>query len=172
MIVRPFMFLLLAKLNRKEAGFTLLETTVALFIITVAILPILILATISLNASLRIENNIIASNLAQEGIEIIRNIRDNNWINGLPFDEYLLPGNWRVHWYTIGPGIIPVDSNPVLKKNNGIYNYAAGVDTPYRRVITISKPNSSELVVTSTVTWVEKGINKSISVESHLYDWR
>lgn len=166
------MFLLQVKSN-KERGFTLIETLVALVLITVAMGPVFILATSSVNVASRIEHNLIASNLVQEGIEVIRNIRDTNWLNGSAFDNNLFTGTWRVQWDTVGGGLMPVGSNPVLKKDSGIYNYSTGTNTIFRRTVAISKPNSGELVLISSVTWVERGnINRTVSAESHLFDWR
>ena len=141
--------------------------------ITIAMGPVFILATSSINVASRIEHNLIASNLAQEGVEIIRNIRDTNWTSEAAFDNNLSVGTWRVQWDTVSGGLMAVGSNPVLKKNNGLYNYSAGTDTVFRRTVTISKPNSGELVLISSVTWVERGnIDRTISAESHLFDWR
>ena len=146
---------------------------VALVLVTVAMGPVFILATSAINVASRIEHNLIASNLSQEGIEVIRNVRDTNWLNGAVFDNNLSAGIWRVQWDTVGGGLMAVGSNPVLKKNNGIYNYTAGTDTLFRRTITISKPNSGELILTSSVMWIERGnISRNLSTESHLFDWR
>lgn len=154
-------------------GFTLIEAMVALVLVTVAMGPVFILATSSVNVASRIEHNLIAANLAQEGIEVIRNIRDTNWLSGAAFDNNLAAGTWRVEWNTVGGGLMPVGSNPVLKKNNGLYNYSTGTNTVFKRTITISKPNSGELVVISSVTWVERGnINRTVSTESHLFNWK
>lgn len=156
-----------------QGGFTLVEAMVALVLVTIAMGPVLILATSTANVATRIEHNLIAANLAQEGVEVIRNIRDTNWLNGSAFDNNLGVGVWHVEWNTVGGGLTALGSNPVLKKNNGLYNYSTGTDTVFRRTVSISKPNSVELVLTSTVTWVEKGnINKSISAESHLFNWK
>ncbi|MEK7138764.1 MAG: prepilin-type N-terminal cleavage/methylation domain-containing protein [Patescibacteria group bacterium] len=156
-----------------QGGFTLIEAMVALVLITIATGPVLMLAVSSINVASRIEHNLIASNLAQEGIEVVRNIRDTNWFRGAAFDANLPVGSWLVEWNTVGGGLAGIGSNPVLKKNNGLYSYSAGTDTPFRRTITISKPNVGELVLTSSVTWVERGnINRSITAESHLFNWR
>lgn len=164
------MYLLPAKSNR---GFTLIEAIVALVLVSVAMGPVFILATSAINVASRIEHNLVASNLAQEGIEVIRNIRDTNWTSGTAFDNNLSVGTWRVEWDTVSGGLTPVGSNPVLKKNNGLYNYTTGTDTVFRRTVIISKPNSSELVLVSSVTWIERGnINRTVSAESHLFDWR
>lgn len=156
-----------------QRGFTLIEAMVALILFTIAMGPVLILATSTANVATRIEHNLIAANLAQEGVEVIRNIRDTNWLNGSSFDNNLGVGIWRIEWNTVGGGLMAVGSDPVLKKNNGLYNYSTGTDTVFRRTVSISKPNSGELVLTSTVTWVEKGsVNKSVSAESHLFNWK
>lgn len=154
-------------------GFTLIEVLVALLLIAIATGPVLILATSAVNTASRIEHNLIASNLAQEGIEVIRNIRDTNWLNGAAFDNNLPMGTWRVQWNTVGGGLMAVGQNPLLKKNNGLYNYSTGTDTVFRRTVTISKPNSGELVLISSVTWLERGnINRTVNAESHLFDWK
>lgn len=151
----------------------MVEAMVALVLVSVAMGPVFILATSSVNVASRMEHNLIAANLAQEGIEVIRNIRDTNWLNGTAFDNNLAPGIWRVEWNTVGGGLVAVGSNPFLRKNNGLYNYSAGTDTVFKRTITISKPNSGELVLTSSVTWLERGnINRTVTAESHLFDWR
>ena len=156
-----------------QRGFTLIEALVALVLVTVAMGPVLILATSAVNVASRIEHNLIASNLAQEGIEVIRNIRDTNWLNGAAFDNNLSAGTWRVQWDTVGGGLMAVGSNPILKKNNGLYSYTTGTDTVFRRTVTISKPNSGELILISSITWLERGsINRTVSAESHLFDWK
>ena len=68
-----------------EFGFTLIEALVALVILTIALGPALVLSSnISSTASV-IQNNLIAANLSQEGIEVIRALRDANWYSGLVF---------------------------------------------------------------------------------------
>lgn len=156
-----------------ERGFTLIETLVALILVTIAMGPVFILATSSVNVASRIEHNLIAANLAQEGIEVVRNIRDTNWLNGAGFDNNLPIGSWRVQWDTVSGGLMAVGSNPVLKKDNGLYNYSTGTDTVFRRTIIISKPGATELVVVSSITWTDRGnANRIMTVEYHLFNWK
>lgn len=156
-----------------NGGFTLIEAMVALVLIVIAMGPVLIMAVSAVNVASRIEHNLVAANLAQEGVEVIRNIRDTNWLNGSSFDSNLPAGTWRVEWNTVGGGLMTTGTNPVLKKNNGLYNYATGIDTVFRRTVQILKPNNGELVLISSVTWVERGnINRNVDVESHLFDWK
>ena len=61
-------------------GFTMIETVVAFAVLTAAILGPLALVTYSLAQAKSARNKLIAVNLAQEGLELVRAIRDNNII--------------------------------------------------------------------------------------------
>lgn len=63
-----------------QKGQTLIETVVAVFIMIMGIVSALGLAIYSLNASTNISKQIIAVGLAREGIEVIKNMRDTNWL--------------------------------------------------------------------------------------------
>ena len=104
-------------MSKVNKGFTLIETLVALVLITIAMGPVFLLTTSTINVSKRIEHNLIAANLSQEGVEVIRNIRDTNWYNGISFDANLPSGVWIVQWNTVGGGLISAGSNPFLKKD-------------------------------------------------------
>ena len=164
------------KLNRNlvpliEAGFTLVEALVALVILTLALGPALVLSSsISSTASI-LQNNLIAANLSQEGVEVVRALRDANWYNGLSFDNGLSDGIYRVDWNS--NSLTSLGVNPPLKVSSGLYNYSAGTATIFKRTITITKINSEELRVISDVTWTERGERaRDVRVESHLFDWK
>lgn len=76
--------------KRSRGGFTLVETLVAVAILMVAIAGPLTVANKALIAALGSRNAMIATYLAQEGMESIKNIKDNNaarsqstWLGGL-----------------------------------------------------------------------------------------
>lgn len=157
------------KLNSK--GFTLIEALVALVILTIALGPALVLSSNVSSVASVIQNNLIAANLAQEGVEVVRAIRDSNWYNGLAFDTGLSDGDYRIEWNSTS--LIALGSNPFLKKNSGLYNYSLGTDTVFKRIVTITRISSEELRVVSSVTWTERGERvKNIKTESHLFDWK
>lgn len=159
------------KSRKKDAGFTLVEAMITLVILTTALIPALFLSTQATNVSFSIKNNLTATNLAQEGVEIVRAIRDNNWFQSLAFDNNLTAGTWRVDWNS--DTLIAVGINPVLKVNTGLYNYSLGTDSIFKRTITITKENAAELKIVSDVSWIERGNRaKSIQAESHLFNWR
>ncbi len=152
-------------------GFTLIEALVALVILTIALGPALILSSnLSATASI-VRNNLIAANLAQEGVEVVRALRDTNWFNGVVFDNGLANGIYRVEWDS--DSLISLGSNPFLKVNNGLYNYATGTDTVFKRTITLTKVNVAELKVVSDITWTERGNRaRDVKIESHLFNWK
>ena len=155
----------------ENEGFTLVEALVALVILTVALGPALILSSDITNTASVIQNDLIAANLAQEGVEVVRALRDTNWFNGLSFNNGLADGTYRLEWNS--GSMISLGANPPLKVNNGLYNYSAGTDTIFQRTVTITNVNTNEIRVASDVTWTERGNRaRDIKVESHLFNWK
>lgn len=69
-------------LNQKkiqnESGFTLIEVVLVLFLVSMVFLTVYVLFVSTIKHDTESRYEIIASNLAQEGIEIVRNMRDEN----------------------------------------------------------------------------------------------
>ncbi|MBT4210149.1 MAG: prepilin-type N-terminal cleavage/methylation domain-containing protein [Candidatus Komeilibacteria bacterium] len=66
--------------NKNNQGFTLIELVIALAVFTIGISAALSLALANYNNSRDNLDKIIAANLAREGIELIKNVRDSNWL--------------------------------------------------------------------------------------------
>ena len=89
-------------------GFTLLEGIIAITVISIGMTGALSLALSNLSSSEGNENRIIAANLAREGIELVRNQRDTNWLK--------IDLNQSVSWDTlvsssgqpVGPFFTPI----------------------------------------------------------------
>ncbi|MBI4363229.1 MAG: prepilin-type N-terminal cleavage/methylation domain-containing protein [Candidatus Doudnabacteria bacterium] len=64
----------------KQSGQTLIETIVAIFVLTLALSGGVALAIYALSNSARSFSQIVATNLAREGIEVARAMRDSNWL--------------------------------------------------------------------------------------------
>lgn len=151
-----------------------MEALVSLALLTTALVPTFILATDAIRLSGRIRNSLIASSLAQEGVEVVRALRDANWFAGQPFDTglTLCVQGCQVAWDS--PSLTPVKNMLPLKwdKPSGLYQYSAGTDSPFSRTIIVTPGSgNAELVVKSEVTWAEHAIPKSVVVEYHLFDW-
>jgi type II secretory pathway pseudopilin PulG len=69
-----------------ERGQTLIETLVACFILVMGITAALGLATYSFGAASSIKQQSIALGLAREGIEVVKNLRDTNWLRAGDLD--------------------------------------------------------------------------------------
>ena len=63
-------------------GQGLMEMIVAIGVITTGLVTILALAASSLSGAKESEARTVALSLAREGIEVVRNIRDGNWLGG------------------------------------------------------------------------------------------
>ena len=70
-----------------------MEVLLAVFVLSVGIVATLTLITSSLKNSMNARNQIIASQLAQEGVELVINIRDTNVVQGLDAFSSGFPGN-------------------------------------------------------------------------------
>jgi len=71
----------------KQSSFTLIEVVVAIFLITVGIGGSFHLVNSLMDFSSISSSRLQAAYLAQEGIELVRNIRDSNWLAGDPWDQ-------------------------------------------------------------------------------------
>ena len=65
---------------KKNLGFTLLETLIALSVISVGVMAAFTLSTANLNTARANAHRVLAANLAREGVEFVRNVRDSNWL--------------------------------------------------------------------------------------------
>lgn len=165
-------------------GFTLLETLLTIFVITVGLIGGMTAILRTLNLSSFSSSNLIATYLAQEGIEIVRNIRDTNWLEARTttnsWDEGLTnctAGCIADYKHSYGPNLIdpnlPSFNEQFLNIDaNGFYSYSPGIQTTFKRKITIQKPQPDRLDVKVEVTWIEKGKSYTFSTQENLYNWR
>jgi len=163
-----------------KKGFTLLEVMIAIFLVTVGIVGVFALinkSAVQMGAS---PNSLIAAYLAQEGIEIVRNIRDTNWIETptVFWDDGLTLGNNSADYNDLFLTPIPRGVAPpyLNTDTNGYYSYdVANNPTIFRRNIIISKiplaGSEYALKVLVDVSWTEKGKINNVKVEDHLYNW-
>ncbi len=164
------------KANR---GFSLLESLVAIFVLTLASLGPLTLASYAIRTASLSQNRITAFYLAQEAMEYIRNRRDNNAIAGA--------GNWlnglNSCASTNGCSVdIPNDlvsacsgDCPKIKYNSstGLYNQTSGADTLFTRQVQLTQvANNVEEKVAVTISWRERFSNQSFTLEENIFNWR
>ena len=63
-----------------QSGQTLIETIIAIFVLVTALTSSLAMGVYVFSSSTLSQNEIVASNLAREGVEVVRMMRDSNWL--------------------------------------------------------------------------------------------
>lgn len=165
------MDLFLHRKNFLNSGFTLIETLVATGIIVVGLVSALTLINTSLFYVSNINDRLIAANLSAEGIELVRNIRDNNWLQDKDWNNGLADGDYQVAYDSTLPSSY-IGNFLLLDSNTGLYNYSSGDPTYYLRKISISNLSIFEIRVISTVTWQRRGVAYTSSAEDHFFNWK
>ncbi len=172
-------YLLPQALRKIGGGFTIIEILAAVFVLTVGMIGVLTVIQQTMAYGEILNERLIAIYLVQEGIEIVRNIRDGNWLEpASSWDADLTAGDWEGDWTMTDSLDSYQDRN--LKIDNGFYKYSlSGTSTPFRRKITISdklnldgQPGDDQMKVTVTVSWQARGATSSISAQEELYNWR
>jgi hypothetical protein len=173
-------------------SFTLLEVILAITILTLAVGASFVLISQTLTSVSVVQSKLIASYLAQEGIEVVKNIRDNNWLKFQPWDQGLGEGDYETDYddFNLTECSYPCDYDydynlHFLKiSEQGFYNYDSGNPTIFKRKITISdkedldkdpekdpEEKPDRLKVSVEILWREKGKNQSITAQEYLYNW-
>src|SRR6056297_883499 len=67
----------------KQSGVTLIESLVAMAIVVVGLVAILSLVLITMSRARISKEQIVATTLAREGLEIVRTVRDTNWLRDI-----------------------------------------------------------------------------------------
>jgi prepilin-type N-terminal cleavage/methylation domain-containing protein len=65
---------------KNKQGFTLIEVLIAIAVFTIGIMGAFGLALSNINTVKDNFNRVLSANLSREGLEIVRNIRDSNWL--------------------------------------------------------------------------------------------
>ncbi|HEY4493091.1 MAG TPA: prepilin-type N-terminal cleavage/methylation domain-containing protein [Candidatus Paceibacterota bacterium] len=186
------------QISKYQQGFTLLETLVALAIMMIAIASAFGLAPEGLVGARFAKNQTAATYLAQEGLEIVHNMRDS----AMFFAPNLAnPDNWLINisgcigrkcvvnpveekLEVCGSSCPPLQSVQTL---DGGLAYGNGLifasdstvqNTIFTREITVTKVRNeiigrddTEAVITVKVSWKEGRVTKVTEISETLFDW-
>lgn len=176
----------------REKGITLVEVIIATFILLVAIIGSYLAFTQILIATSSVSDRLVAAYLTQEGVEVIRNIRDTNWLRqatdpAIVWDDILNTcpeAGCQVDYKKGIPGtpitFLDEYSNTLLNiDSSGFYTYdmvdtgdsMPTTPTKFKRKITIT-PDDDKLDVLVEVIWESRGQPYSFAAEEILYNWR
>lgn len=178
-------------IDKKQRGFTLLETLVAILVLSLSIVAPMLIASRTLVSAVAAQEQIIAVYLAQEAIEALRAVVDNDalegdtWLNGfasdnggaIPFDtEFLIDPTLVMN----NAGFMKTCTGACPKINfdlsDKLYQHGttAGDNQPsiFTRTVRVSQINSNEITVTATVTWTLGPTTRSFTTRENLLNWR
>lgn len=161
-------------------AFTVIETLVAISILTVAIAGPLTIAQRSLQSALFARDQITALYLAQEGLDLARAYRDRNalivlrgatlgWLTGL---ETCSVG------CTIDPSTATVAGCvggvcPAMRydSSRNLYQYTTGSNSRFTRTIRVTVVDSSSALVEATVSFTTGSIPRSVVARTLITSW-
>lgn len=171
---------------------TLVETLVAVSILSVAIVAPMSLTMQSLAAAYYARDQVIASNLAQEAVEAVRAVRDANILrlaltsnatcptDGEPL--HLLCGiptsgqSFTIDARTNPPEITQCAGEcPMLRTDNNLYGYGSGwAETAFRRTVVAEYVSGGQDEIRITVTVQREDSFRSsppVVISENLYRW-
>jgi len=159
-----------------QKGFTLLEVLAAIFLITIGVVGTFTLVQKTITFTQVSSSRLTAAYLAQEGIEIVRNIRDSNFlkihqgVGGVSWNDGLTgcSGDCEADYNDLA--LVPY-AGRFLKIDAGFYNYDSGADTLFKRKITITPEGTDILKVLVQVQWQERGRSYEVIAQENLYNW-
>ncbi len=162
-------------MQKNSAGFTLIELILAIFFITVGTVGAFSLLQRTLVLASISSDQLKAAYLAQEGVEIVRNIRDSNWLAqrtspsiawdaNIDFDDKQADYQSRFLSTYNDANFLNIDSN-------GFYGHSLGTSTKFKRKITISKAGNLINILVA-VSWEERGRTHQFAAQTELTNWR
>jgi len=166
-------------LRYSDAGFTLIEVLTAIFVILVGVVGVLAIIQQTIAFAALSSSRLAASYLAQEGIEIVRNIRDGNWLEEVNWDIGLGGGEYEAD-YDDSDLSSYQDRYLYIDGTNGFYKYittpASGdIQTKFKRKITITSDMDGatpRLKVSVLIEWQQIGKPHQVTAQEYLYNWR
>lgn len=148
--------------NKNKKGFSVGEVVLSVFIVGTTLTVIAAVMAKTMTTFFEDRDSVIASGLAQEGIEIVRNIRDNEWLKGdeaLDFDELFPSGVYVMNYgdNELSGDYSANDNNDGLEHSEGSdYRHdRSGTDSAdkFSRRIYVTLNEDNEVEVVSLVSW-------------------
>ena len=163
-----------------RSGFTLVEVLVAIAIFSLAVTALMAALASGISNTTFAKQKMTATYLAQEGIEYVRNVRDNAILNpnNAGFDNFISAISFCGD---VGCGfndslsLFSCGQNCELYLSNDSYEANgdnSGIDSGFKRILKfdINYNGQKEVKVTSTVSWGPSD-KYSVQFSEDLFDW-
>jgi len=166
-------------MNKK--AFTILELLGAILVISIGVLTAYGVVQRIITYTIDSSDRITAAYLAKEGVELVRNIRDKNWVVNLDWNLGLSSGNYEIDYNDLGltacAGACAFNNLRFLRKStfsayDYSYNYTSGTNSKFKRKISITPDGTNKIKIIVDVFWSKRGQTHSISVQENIYDWK
>ena len=163
-----------------KRGFTIIEVITAIFILTMGVSAAFALIQGTLTFSKTTSARLTSAYLAQEGLEIIRNIRDSNWLEqrdnpALAWDYGISVGSSYGLDYQSSVFPDSLCSGEFLKFDGNYFNCrpvsSSNIQTNFKREITVQKP-VGKMIVQVKVSWTGPSGTQQVQAETELYNWK
>lgn len=163
---------MIKKSSKIKKGFSLIEVLVTLFVLSAGITGVSVLMIGNITTSETSRNQIIASNLAQEGVELVKNLKDNNQAS-----VNLVAGSYANRRIDNTMSALDGGADKKLYTDGNFYTHVStGTATKYFRNVSLVIVGVAPLrttTVTVNVSWNGTGIplvcniaNKCVSVQA------
>lgn len=146
-----------SKKNKSNQGFTLLEVLVAVAIFSISVLAMMSVLAQGIASTNYAKRKMVASYLAQEGVEYIRNQRDGYIIASQP--------NTQAGWESFKTYVANGFTYPIPPADTALVGFTRSVDVQFD----VAKPN--EVKISASVVWTHGASNKSVTFSEILFNW-
>lgn len=171
---------------KTQSGFTIIESLVALSILVMVIISASSAVSTGISSYIYSKDQITAFYLAQEGFEQIRNIRDENNLEG----AHWLSGITEVAndpcYFGQACTVSPVETTLAIRcpapgscsylrqeVATGFYGYnGIWPLTVFKREITITSVSANEISVKVTINWSKGSATRQFTVSENIHNWR
>jgi|JI10StandDraft_1071094.scaffolds.fasta_scaffold26155_5 type II secretory pathway pseudopilin PulG len=181
-------------IQQTTRGFTVVETLMALTVFSMVVVALVTVSSSSVTNVNFMRNRLTASYLGQEGIEVVRNIRDGYLASGAGWNSFVAAFDNQcmsesgcdfdpMQSIAQGDGMYSVSSQSECTlqtdDNSGYYSPVGGLAfqrrTPYcRRIqfIPLADVSQNGLKIVSTVTWQDGTTPKTLQMVDYIYEWQ
>ena len=183
------------KLSKPHKGFTLIETLFAILIFSTALVSLMTIAGKGISATNTAREQVVAHYLAQEGLEVARNVRDTNFLATTAWDAGFSSCTTTVPCKVVyGSGLqtptlaalgtpcngVQAGSGCIVgTSNNSFVDFNGSNPSAYTRIVTAvpvtptpPQTDPDEYMVSSTVRWTSKTIGRMVTLKTLVKKWQ
>lgn len=171
-----------------DKGFTIVESLVSIFILVSVITGVASTVQTSISSYVYSKDQIIAFNLAQEGIEMVRNTRDINAINSENWLAEITADSDDPCFFGSACTVSPIEAphliscgasncnSWILRRDpiTGFLGYnPSWILTTFKREIKLTQINTDEISVLVTIDWSKGMVNRQFKARENLFNiWK